>query len=134
MSEELAGMNSGSEAVETFDGAGQTGTPDYAEDASAGQEGPFTEALDEEETLKRAAAPPWAVSKGKAVVMLRSGASIEIETPTPRHTAEILTQRAAEGVLVAFVGDAVLKDADGSVIMRLASAQLTDAVMVGWTE
>lgn len=88
-----------------------TGTPIETERPSEGQETP---------------------KNGKVIITLRSGASIEVASPRPKETAASLTINAREGTWFVFMGEAVLRDRDGQEIMQLASAQLIDAVMVGW--
>lgn len=73
--------------------------------------------------------------KGQVIIVLRSGARIVEHSANPCSDAHI---RAAslrvDGQTMALYDDAVLEDADGSVLMHLTCADLTDAVMVGWTE
>lgn len=87
-----------------------TGTPIETERPSEGQETP---------------------KNGKAIIFLHSGARIEMATPHPEADAVTLSIAAKDGDWAAF-RDAALYAADGTEIMRLTCADLTDAVMVGW--
>lgn len=72
--------------------------------------------------------------KGRVITILRSGARIVESSQNPQQDARLRASTLREGNTVALYDDAVLEDPDGSVLMHLTCAQLTDAVMVGWTD
>lgn len=73
--------------------------------------------------------------KGKVVSILRSGARIVEYSANPAVGARLRAESLrVDGETMALYEDAVLEDADGSVILHLTCADLTDVVMVGWSE
>lgn len=73
--------------------------------------------------------------KGQVITVLRSGARIVESSDRPQDAARIrASSLRVDGQTLQLYDDAVLEDPDGSVVMHLTCADLTDAVMVGWTE
>lgn len=106
-------MEAPSAPVEATAGATGTGTPLETGSPSEGQ---------------------GTAKNGRVVILLRSGAAIEVPSQVPSVTAANLSVTAKAGVWCHFAEGAVLRDAEGEEVMRLASALLADAVMVGWKE
>lgn len=73
--------------------------------------------------------------RGQVITILRSGARIVERTADPQSAARIrASSLRVDGQALSLYEDAVLEDADGSVLMHLTCADLTDAIMVGWTD